>query len=73
MPPKNPRRKPRQPELWLGSSARRKSSAGPTRIPDGPDFKTQLETLNEELEGLNAQARELEQIIANNVAEILRV
>ncbi len=35
------------------------------------DFKTQLETLNEELEGLNAQARELEQTIAANVAGIL--
>jgi len=35
------------------------------------DFKTQLETLNEELEGLNAQARELEQTIAVNVAGIL--
>ncbi|GAB1719600.1 MAG: hypothetical protein NTAFB09_13310 [Nitrosospira sp.] len=35
------------------------------------DFKEQLETLNEELESLNAQARELEQIIAANVAGIL--
>jgi type I restriction enzyme M protein len=35
------------------------------------DFKEQLETLNEELEALNAQARELEQIIALNVAGIL--
>jgi type I restriction enzyme M protein len=35
------------------------------------DFKTQLETLNEELESLNAQARELEQTIAANVAGIL--
>jgi type I restriction enzyme M protein len=35
------------------------------------DFKEQLEALNEELEGLNAQARELEQIIASNVAGIL--
>jgi len=35
------------------------------------DFKEQLETLNEELEALNAQARELEQTIAGNVAEIL--
>jgi type I restriction enzyme M protein len=35
------------------------------------DFKEQLETLNEELEILNAQARELEQTIARNVAEIL--
>ncbi|HLP29564.1 MAG TPA: class I SAM-dependent DNA methyltransferase [Candidatus Didemnitutus sp.] len=35
------------------------------------DFKEQLQTLNEELESLNAQARTLEQIIATNVAEIL--
>jgi len=35
------------------------------------DFKEQLEVLNEELETLNAQARELEETIAGNVAEIL--
>ncbi len=35
------------------------------------DFKEQLETLNEHLETLNAQARDLEQTIARNVAEIL--
>ena len=35
------------------------------------DFKEQLEALNEELEVLNAQARELEQTIALNVAGIL--
>jgi type I restriction enzyme M protein len=35
------------------------------------DFKQQLQTLNEELETLNAQARDLEQTIARNVAEIL--
>jgi type I restriction enzyme M protein len=35
------------------------------------DFKEQLETLNEELEALNAQARELEQTIAANVAGLL--
>jgi type I restriction enzyme M protein len=35
------------------------------------DFKEQLGTLNEELESLNAQARELAQTIARNVAEIL--
>ena len=34
------------------------------------DFKTQLGALNEELESLNAQARELEQTIAANVARI---
>jgi type I restriction enzyme M protein len=37
------------------------------------DFKEQLETLQEELEGLNAQARELEATIATNVAAILGV
>ena len=37
------------------------------------DFKEKLETLNEELEALNAQARELEQTIARNVADILEV
>ena len=36
------------------------------------DFKTQLETLNEELERLNARARELEQTIAANVAGMLQ-
>ncbi len=35
------------------------------------DFRQELETLNEQLEILNAQARELEQTIARNVAEIL--
>lgn len=35
------------------------------------DFKEQLETLNEELEALNARAHDVEQTIAKNVAEIL--
>ena len=35
------------------------------------DFKEQFEALNEELETLNAQARELEATIAKNAAEIL--
>lgn len=35
------------------------------------DFKEQIEALNEELESLNAQARELEQTIAANVARLL--
>jgi type I restriction enzyme M protein len=35
------------------------------------DFKEQLEMLNEELGSLNAQARELEQTIASNMARIL--
>jgi type I restriction enzyme M protein len=37
------------------------------------DFREQLEALNEELESLNAQARELEKAIAANVAGILGV
>ena len=36
------------------------------------DFKEQIETLNEELEVLNAAARELEATIAANVSEILQ-
>jgi type I restriction enzyme M protein len=35
------------------------------------DFKSQLQSLNEELETLNAQARKLEQTISQNVMEIL--
>jgi type I restriction enzyme M protein len=35
------------------------------------DFKEQLETLNEELEALNAQALELQTRIAQNVASLL--
>ena len=35
------------------------------------NFKEQIEALNEELETLNAKARDLEQTIARNVAEIL--
>jgi type I restriction enzyme M protein len=35
------------------------------------NFKEQLEELNEELEALNAQARDLEETIARNVAEIV--
>ena len=35
------------------------------------DFKEKLEALNEELEVLNAEARELEERIADNVVEIL--
>jgi type I restriction enzyme M protein len=35
------------------------------------DFKEQLEKLDEEIEGLNAQARDLEQRIAANLSEIL--
>jgi type I restriction enzyme M protein len=35
------------------------------------DFKEQIETLNEELESLNAQALELQACIAQNVATLL--
>ncbi len=41
------------------------------RPPDDFDFKEKLEELNEELERLNTEARELEETIARNVAEIL--
>ena len=43
----------------------------PGEVVSDEDFKAQLETLNEELEILNAQARELEQTIAGTVGEIL--
>ena len=42
-------------------------------IVSDEDFKEQLEALNEELETLNAQARDLEQTVARNVAEILEL
>ena len=35
------------------------------------DFKEKLQTLNEELVGLNAQARELEETIAENLASVM--
>jgi type I restriction enzyme M protein len=35
------------------------------------DFRLQLETMNEELRSLNAQARELEKVVAENVASLL--
>ena len=37
------------------------------------NFKEKLETLNEELETLNVKARDLEQIVADNITEVLRV
>ena len=43
----------------------------PGDVVSDEDFKAQLETLNEELEALNAKARELEQTIAADVAGIL--
>ncbi len=45
----------------------------PGEAVSNEDFKAQLETLNEELETLNAQARELEETIAGNVVELLEV
>ena len=41
------------------------------REEDDFDFKERLEELNEELEALNAEARELEERIAENVAMLL--
>jgi len=41
------------------------------RVEDDFDFKERLEELNEELETLNAEARELEERIAENVAKLL--
>ena len=43
----------------------------PGEVVSDEDFKEQLVALNEELEMLNAQARELEDTIALNVAEVL--
>jgi type I restriction enzyme M protein len=43
----------------------------PGETVSNEDFKAQVETLNEELEALNLQARVLEQTIASNVADIL--
>ena len=42
-----------------------------TFAADDFDFKERLEELNEELETLNAEARELEERIASNVAMLL--
>lgn len=39
---------------------------------DGIDFRVRLEELDEELETLNAEASELQERIAENVAELLR-
>lgn len=41
------------------------------RFPSDHDFKTQLHVMNEEQQIVNTQARELEQTITRNVAEIL--
>jgi type I restriction enzyme M protein len=45
--------------------------AAPGEEVSDEDFREQFETLSEELETLNAQARELEETIARNVVEIL--
>jgi len=39
--------------------------------PDDADFRERLEALQEELEGLNAEAEQLQNVIARNVAEVL--
>lgn len=41
--------------------------------PDDEDFRARLEALQEELEGLNAEAARLQAVIAANVAEVLEV
>jgi len=55
---------------WSLNSGRYVGVAPGEAVSD-EDFEAQLETLSEELETLNVQARELEQTIAANVAEIL--
>lgn len=52
-------------------NAGRYVGVAPGEAVSDEDFKEQLETLSEEMELLNAQARGLEQTIAANVAEIL--
>lgn len=43
----------------------------PGEEPDREDFRERLETLQEELEGLNAEGARLQDVIAQNVAEVL--
>jgi type I restriction enzyme M protein len=43
------------------------------REDDGVDFKERLGELNEQLETLNAEARELEERISQNAAELLEM
>ena len=43
------------------------------RVEDDFDFRERLEELNEELETLNIEARELEERIAENVVKLLEV
>ena len=55
---------------WSLNPGRYVGVAPGEEVSDG-DFKSQFQTLNEELETLNAQARMLEQTISANVARIL--
>ena len=55
---------------WSLNAGRYVGVAAGEEVSD-EDFKEKLEALNEELDVLNAQARELEATIAANVAEIL--
>ncbi len=59
-----------QAQTWSLNPGRYVGAAPGEEVSD-KDFKEKLEALNEELETLNAQARDLEQTIARNVAEIL--
>lgn len=54
-------------------NAGRYVGVAPGETVSDEDFKEKLEALNEELEVLNSQARELEQVVAYNVAEILEM
>ena len=60
----------RSPRLWSLNPERYVGGAPGEAVSD-EDFKEKLEALNEELEVLNAQAREMEATIAANVAGIL--
>ncbi len=55
---------------WSLNPGRYVGVAAGEKVSD-EDFKAQLEALNEELEALNAKARDLEKTIATSVAEIL--
>ncbi|GAB5604857.1 N-6 DNA methylase [Sideroxyarcus sp. TK5] len=57
---------------WSLNAGRYVGVAAGEEVSD-EDFKEKLEALNEELEVLNAQARELEQTIAQNMTAILEV
>jgi type I restriction enzyme M protein len=57
-------------QVWSLNPGRYVGVAQGEEVSD-EDFKEQLDALNEDLESLNAQARELETIIAANVAGIL--